>query len=527
MYTQFNSEMDYVFVFVILIPLNTNVGETYENVALKKPAWPRFSRYYWGHLSMHRAGYYAVDGRKSDLSAYGDECTLSPDKQSTAEWRVDLGGVFSIHYIFIQYRTDNVVWDKNNGFTTRFLGFSVFISNTTKKENGTLCFKDNEYNTTTIPNPINITCTAHGRYVIYYNNRTHPPFPAGYSPYAFAELCEVEVYGCSGPGMYGENCSLPCPQNCQESHCDIVDGTCLGCSDGYKGPKCEDQCNAKTYGLECQRVCGNCRNGDPCHHVNGSCINECDKGTFGVKCDTACPNGKYGNNCRRQCNINCGVPYRCDRITGQCEGECQTGWKGITCDKHCSGGKFGLNCNHSCGHCLGNKQCHYINGSCFTGCDSGYKGIDCKQVCNNNTYGPKCSMKCGNCLYLYGEQCHHVTGQCPRGCDVGFQGQRCDQVPESAFFNFMSSKYVSILLYVCFAVLVLSCFLNCFFVFRRVKRKMCRRKKMSKNVDGHADAFNKDEVRTKPPLKSLYERSKNNEYQELYEMPQKSFYDKF
>lgn len=56
---------------------------------------------------------------------------------------------------------------------------------------------------------------------------------------------------------------------------------------------------------------------------------------------------------------------------------------------------------------------------------------------------------------------------------------------------------------------------------------MCRPKKMSKNVDGHADTFNKDEVRTKPPLKSLYERSKNNEYQELYEMPQKSFYDKF
>lgn len=46
------------------------------------------------------------------------------------------------------------------------------------------------------------------------------------------------------------------------------------------------ECTAKTYGLECQRVCGNCRNGDPCHHVNGSCINGCDKGTFGVRCDT-------------------------------------------------------------------------------------------------------------------------------------------------------------------------------------------------------------------------------------------------
>lgn len=47
--------------------------------------------------------------------------------------------------------------------------------------------------------------------------------------------------GCSTPGIYGENCSLPCPNNCQESHCDIVDGTCLGCNDGYKGQKCEDR----------------------------------------------------------------------------------------------------------------------------------------------------------------------------------------------------------------------------------------------------------------------------------------------
>lgn len=45
--------------------------------------------------------------------------------------------------------------------------------------------------------------------------------------------------GCPTLGYYGEDCSLPCPQNCQESNCNIVDGTCLGCNDGYRGATCD------------------------------------------------------------------------------------------------------------------------------------------------------------------------------------------------------------------------------------------------------------------------------------------------
>ena len=88
-----------------------------------------------------------------------------------------------------------IVLDKHDFNTESFLGFSLYISNTTSKEDGVLCFRDTNYTRSTIPNPVNITCAYHGRYVIYYNNRTHIPYPEGYSNYAFTDLCEVEVFG--------------------------------------------------------------------------------------------------------------------------------------------------------------------------------------------------------------------------------------------------------------------------------------------------------------------------------------------
>ena len=76
-----------------------------ENLALNKPAWQK-------NPYLHRQNVeadLAVDGRKANPPKSEEQCTLSHGND-TAEWRVDLGDVHSIHHIFLQYLSGKSLW---------------------------------------------------------------------------------------------------------------------------------------------------------------------------------------------------------------------------------------------------------------------------------------------------------------------------------------------------------------------------------------------------------------------------------
>nr|XP_034316520.1 multiple epidermal growth factor-like domains protein 10 [Crassostrea gigas] len=331
----------------------------------------------------------------------------------------------SIHHITIYYRTDNVKWDSKNGYTTRFLGFSVYVSNTTDRQQGTLCYKDDNFTLDTIPAVFTTTCPVHGQYVIYYNERLQGvTYPSGYSPDAHNELCEVEVYGCNTTGYYGSNCSVPCPDvNCQ--YCHIETGTCQGCKPGYQGHQCELVCTNRTYGDGCKYGCGYCSNSTQCHHITGICLDGCEPGYKSDLCNQTCESKTYGVDCNETCG-QCRDGNQCFHINGTCLPGCDAGYQGNLCKTLCPHGFYGEDCSDQCNDtCSG---CNNVDGRCDRGCYPGWKGDYCQQQCIAGYFGENCSSTCGNCLNIENNStCHHVNGSCSEGCEPGYQEPTCKE----------------------------------------------------------------------------------------------------
>nr|XP_022304858.1 uncharacterized protein LOC111111943 isoform X3 [Crassostrea virginica]XP_022304859.1 uncharacterized protein LOC111111943 isoform X3 [Crassostrea virginica] len=393
----------------------------YENIALDKPTHQDFP-YGTNQIITKELiqASNAVDGLKYNLSIWSGQCVISNNNERTATWWVNLGSVLSIHHINIYYRTDNAPWGRTNGFAPRFLGFSLYVSNTTNKSDGTLCFKDTNFNLDTIPAVFNTTCFLQGQYVIYYNERlAWKTYPVGYSNYSFNELCELEVFGCPVRGYYGFNCNIRCPPHCL-TDCHIETGNCQGCQPGYQGDRCESECRKGYHGSNCTLQCND--NCDGCDNVNGVCSRGCKPGWKGNNCGEECESGKYGVNCQSTCG-NCLVQNQCSHIDGVCSGGCAAGYTGGLCQTMCENRKYGVNCQNTCGSCLMQNQCSKIDGVCSGGCAAGYNGSLCQTMCAIGKYGVNCQSTCGNCLVQ--NQCSKIDGVCSGGCAAGYNGSLC------------------------------------------------------------------------------------------------------
>ncbi|KAK3089709.1 hypothetical protein FSP39_005811 [Pinctada imbricata] len=231
---------------------------------------------------------------------------------------------------------------------------------------------------------------------------------------------------------YGVNCGKMCGHCKNDEQCDIITGSCPnGCVAGWTGHNCKEACPPFTYGDKCRETCGHCRLGNACNVVTGVCSQGCNPGWSGERCDQACPVGTYGRDCVMTCG-RCKNNKTCDSVTGECLNLCTEGWMGLKCDQHCPPGFFGRNCTAQCGKCA-SGTCDPSSGKCQSGCKAGWTGPTCASRCSNGWFGPNCKIKCGQCKNL--TFCDAEKGICASGCQKGWKGLMCNRSCKNGYYG--------------------------------------------------------------------------------------------
>ncbi|XP_048255881.1 multiple epidermal growth factor-like domains protein 10 isoform X1 [Haliotis rufescens] len=350
----------------------------------------------------------AVDG-DSDIA--GSPRTCFHAGKSPSDWTVDLGRDYQLYDIRI-YSRDTFYWRNANS--------DIYLNNDTSNICSTLP------NSTSTPNPTDVTCNGTGRQVTIMKQG-----PGGTDGYASAlNICEVEIYACS-PGIYGVNCDTFC--HCLNSSCDRLTGFCPGdCRPGWQGQRCDTACNNTNYGTSCNKTCAwrKClATNSSCDRRTGACDTGCLPGWIDEDCTQKCAIGKYGANCSGLCSDrHCSGKSSCDHVIGTCDFGCEAGWMGADCKYDCDSKHYGPNCLGACSsrHCLRSSSCNSA-GACDSGCETGWRLADCTVPvkCSDGRYGPGCSQVCSSRNCITQSFVCDVTGTCPNGCRDGWQNVDC------------------------------------------------------------------------------------------------------
>ncbi|XP_067663192.1 uncharacterized protein [Haliotis asinina] len=191
-------------------------------------------------------------------------------------------------------------------------------------------------------------------------------------------------------------------------------------------------CSLGLFGETCNEFC-HCAK-DTCDHVSGLCPGDCRPGWQGDRCDTECDADRYGVNCANSCTgRKCSdVNSTCNRYTGSCDRGCLPGWTGVDCSQECTNGSYGLNCSLTCSErkCAGVSPCHHVNGTCIFGCVSGWMEGDCNKACDSQHYGANCIKTCAS-RHCEGNSSCNSTGHCDSGCKEGWAQADCTGAAQS------------------------------------------------------------------------------------------------
>ncbi|XP_046558970.1 multiple epidermal growth factor-like domains protein 10 isoform X1 [Haliotis rubra] len=374
-----------------------------ENVAYRRNASSP-TRLYMSSWSADKA----VDGNR-DRDVHHGSCFNAADA-TWGLWKVDLGRQYRIHDVKIYQPTHH---------PERIRSCVLYLSNTSSST-GLPCYAvpyDNPVNSNGVYSAV---CDGIGRYFSITNSTK-------------LNLCEVEIYVCSR-GFFGETCNEFC--HCAEEACDHLSGLCPGnCRPGWQGFKCDTECDANHYGVNCVNTCTDRKCSDvnsSCDRYTGSCDRRCLPGWRGVDCSQECDNGTYGQNCSMTCSErNCAGDSSCDHVRGKCDTGCVSGWKGEDCHEACHSQHYGPNCVKICAsrHCVGNSSCN-LTGNCDGGCRTGWTETDCT-VCDSQHYGANCDKACAS-RHCIGSSSCNSTGDCDSGCESGWTLNDCTGKAEEA-----------------------------------------------------------------------------------------------